>query len=144
MSSAELTAGPSCSAGPGSSPACFPLLNSTEAAALAWLRYLLSLSDGGPYAGRWALLTWWSDSDFLPEDVEAGCYTKPCAEYGPSTSRDNFYCSVVGAYRSLRTPAWSGEALLKMFGTMGIRAHDGLALKPNLGALWRSRCASCS
>jgi len=126
-----------------SPPSCFPLLASTVDAASAWLSYLLALSDDGVYRGRWALLTWWSASDFLPDDVEASCYTKPCSAY-PQWGRDYVYCSVVEAERKAVSPGWAGEAELKEFGTMGIRAHSDLLLKPRLGALWRSRCASCA
>lgn len=129
---------------PGPAPACFPLLNSTEAAAVRWLDYLLGLSDRGAFKGRWRLLTWWSDSDFLPADVESSCYTKPCGAYPPPMGRDSVYCSVVDAFRGTRSAGWQGEAELKEFGTMGIREHDGLALKPTLGAAWRARCASCA
>ena len=128
---------------PSSPPICFPLLASTADAASKWLSYLFSLSDAGAYRGRWTLLTWWSDSDFLPDDVETSCYTKPCSQYPPMWGRDFVYCSVMDAYRGSHKPAWTGEALLKEFGTMGIRSHADLSLKPRLGTLWRSRCASC-
>ena len=128
----------------GAQPSCFPLLAATEESALAWLQYLLSLSDSGPSAGRWRLLTWWSDSDFLPKDVEAACYTEPCADCRPLFGRNFTYCSMIDAFRAAYSPPWSGEALWKEFGTMGIRTHDSLELKPRLGTLWRSRCASCA
>jgi hypothetical protein len=133
---------------PSPSPLCFPLLASSEADAAGWMTYLFGVSRGA-YAGRFELITWWSDSDLLPEAIQSGCFpdTPPCAAIVPPLSQlDLVYCSITNVFRQMAItsgqPAWSGDANLKAFGTMGLRTHGTLKLKPMLGDVWQSQRTS--
>ena len=70
-----------------------------------------------------------------------------CRYNPPLSPADLVYCSVVAAFRKAAEDSgqagWYGEAQLKTFANMGLRLHDTLNIKPVLGPLWRSRCASC-
>ena len=83
------------------------------------------------YADELELVTWWSDRDLLPSEVMTSC---------PCNSPDPTWCSVVDVFRATgKTPeaAYLGEVLLKAFGSMGIRDHQGNE-KPLL-ATWNTR-----
>jgi hypothetical protein len=73
------------------------------------------------------LITWWSDRDLVPEPVMTSC---PCTV-------DAAWCDVVAAFRATGgadpTAQFYGEAVLKMFGTMGLRTYDGTPREPIFG-----------
>ena len=113
---------------------------------MRWMEYLFKLS--AEFGDRFQLVTWFSDIDFLPARVQSGCFLESCQELEQS-SEDAKYCHATQIFRDAAAasgqPAWVGEASLKTFGNMGLRTHGrNSQLKPLLGALWHSRCASCS
>jgi hypothetical protein len=70
------------------------------------------------------LITWWSNRDVVVEDFMGDC---PC-------DFDATWCSFADAFRQSQGPdqmaQFFGEALLKIFGTMGIRTYEGVPRQP--------------
>lgn len=73
------------------------------------------------------MVTWWSNSDLLPAFVMGDC---PCDD-------DAAWCATVNAFRDAGggTPEakFFAELLFKIWGTMGLRDHDGAPRQPIYG-----------
>jgi hypothetical protein len=91
----------------------------------AYLARLLSDAE----KGGWDLVTWWSNRDLIPAEVMVDC---PCDD-------DFLWCSVVDVFRdtggSDPLRRFYGEMLMKLWGSMGIRTHDGTPREP-IYSLW--------
>jgi hypothetical protein len=106
---------------------CTTQVHSDPDKAQRYLEFLLRRS----YADQLELVTWWSDRDLLPNDAMTSC---PCKTADPT------WCSVIDVFRATgKTPeaSYLGEVLLKAFGSMGLRDHEGKP-KPLL-ATWNTR-----
>ena len=112
----------------GLSHKCATLLESSAHLAAGWLQYLVEVVGASSAHGAlgFELLTWWSDADYMPASVEEECYSTACGwPHG-----DAPFCRVITAFRTVykeKGGAWTGELVLKEFGTMGLRDYD---LKP--------------
>lgn len=64
------------------------------------------------------VVTWWSNPDVLPAYVMAEYQCASDPSYDPT------WCPVINYWRQALSPAWMGEGLFKLWGTMGIRNYD--------------------
>jgi hypothetical protein len=106
---------------------CLTALHSDPATQLGWFDRVTADAQA---AGS-DLVTWWSDRDLIPAALMTDC---PC-------TFDAQWCAVKDAFRSLGgtdpTAQFYGEMSLKIFGTMGLRTHDG-TLRPGFRAHWQA------
>ena len=129
----------------GSNHGCVTFLESDAQLAAGWLKYLAAVPatvTGGAGIKGWKLLTWWSDADWLPGSVEAGCYKTMCGfPHGNAP-----YCKILTEFRELykaqggEQDEWQGEMTVKTFGTMGLREYD-LSPRAELFEVWRGMAA---
>jgi hypothetical protein len=100
---------------------CLTAIVSPAAEQAAWFDRLVTDS----IAARIEVLNWISNRDFLPGQVLSEC---PCTF---STA----WCDVVASVRAPGTPIAKRDAEVgfKVFGTMGIRGHDGTPRDPIFG-----------
>lgn len=94
---------------------CATQVSSDPAKAQRYLEFLMRRA----HADHMELVTWWSDRDLLPSEVMTSC---PCKATDPT------WCTVVDVFRATGTTpeaAYLGEVLLKAFGAMGLRDHQG-------------------
>ena len=105
---------------------CLLAIPSSETEELAYLQRVVADAD----AHRIELVTWWSNRDVIEAKVMTDC---PC-------TFDEQWCNIVTAFRSTGSDDASrflGEAMLKMFGTMGVRGYEGTP-KPLVFPFWQS------
>lgn len=99
---------------------CLTPLVSDPTRQVAYLERLLALGAGGGAE----VITWWSDRDLVVEPVMTDC---PC-------DFDATWCQLVAVFRAAggTTPRgqFVGELLFKVWGTMGLRRHDGTPRQP--------------
>ena len=117
----------------GSKHECVTLLQSDAHLAAGWLQYLVNVAKAS--ASGFELLTWWSDADYMPASVEVECFSKACS--WPHKTAP--YCQIIDLFRTVykaKGGEWTGELVLKEFGTMGLRQYD-LTPRPELFEVWR-------